>query len=287
MTEAEISAAEVQEFRNQYKVVYSVADFTPTVCALAGVRVPKQAGGRIEPRVMNAAARKLGGGLVEKMLLFCPDAVGHIQRQTCPDILARVESLSDCYLPGVSVMQCVTPVCYGTIFSGASPVIHGIKTYVKPIMQVETLFDVMPEAGKNVAIVAMNDCSIDRIFRGRKIDYYSLRTDEAIFQTALTLLSQGNYDIIVAYMSDYDHFGHHTDVFSEQSVAELHRAADRFEMYCREADRVWGGFNRLVAFVPDHGQHTVTDKLGTHGTHHDNIPEDMLVDHYYRIEKGK
>ncbi len=286
MTESEISAAELDEFRKQYGICYSIGDFTPTVCAIAGMRAPKQCGGVPSENVLGFASKELNGGKIEKMLLFCPDAVGDVQCKRFPELFGKVEKISDVFLPGVSVMKCVTPVCYATIFSGASPAVHGIRSYSKPVLKVETLFDILAEAGKNVAIVAMNECSIDMIFRGRSIDYYSLRTDEAIFRTSMKLLSDSDYDVIVFYMSDYDHFGHHTDVFSEKSVEQLHLAVERFEIGCREADRVWSRFNRLIAFVPDHGQHTVHDHLGTHGTHHDNIPEDMLVNHYYRIRKG-
>ena len=74
-------------------------------------------------------------------------------------------------------MPSVTPVCYGSIFSGAAPSVHGIQKYEKPVLQVETLFDVFPKAGKRVAIVCCNNCSIDMIFRKRQVDYYSFHSN--------------------------------------------------------------------------------------------------------------
>lgn len=150
MTESEISAAELDEFRKQYGIQYSIGDFTPTVCALSGVRVPKQSGGIPSESVLGFASKELNGGKIEKMLLFCPDAIGDVQCKRFPEIFAGVEKLSDVFLPGVSVMQCVTPVCYATIFSGASPSVHGIRTYEKPVLKIETLFDILAEAGKNI-----------------------------------------------------------------------------------------------------------------------------------------
>ena len=45
-------------------------------------------------------------------------------------------------------------------------------------------------------------------------------------------------------------------------------------------DRSWKQFNRALVFVPDHGGHS-TDE--THGGHGSDQPDDMIVNHYYRI----
>ena len=39
--------------------------------------------------------------------------------------------------------------------------------------------------------------------------------------------------------------------------------------------------NRTLVFVPDHGGHLVEENTGIHGF---DIPEDMLVSHYYRLK---
>ena len=47
-------------------------------------------------------------------------------------------------------------------------------------------------------------------------------------------------------------------------------------------ERHWSGFDRLLAFVPDHGGHS-TDN-GIHGGHGTDLADDMLVSHYWRID---
>ena len=76
------------------------------------------------------------------------------------------------------------------------------------------MFDAFARAGKNVAICAMNNCSIDAIFRKRNVDYYSLRTDEQVFAMAMELMTRTNdYDLIVCYMNDYDGKLYHYDCY--------------------------------------------------------------------------
>ena len=49
-------------------------------------------------------------------------------------------------------------------------------------------------------------------------------------------------------------------------------------------DRVWQRADRVVAWVPDHGNHVVDEHSGTHGT---NTPEDMVVNHFYRLRAAE
>ncbi len=285
--EANIAEQELNYYRKLYKVNYSIADFTPTVCNLAGVRLPNVCGGIPSQEVLQCAETKLGGGTLEKMLIFCPDGIGEIHRKTKPRIFRSISKASDIRVLGASVMMSVTPVCFASIFSGTSPSIHGISNYRKAMVECETLFDVFPAAGINIALVAYNDCSLDLLFRKRKIDYYSLRSDIAIQEMTQLLLERRNYDVIICYMNDYDSCSHHTGVFSKESTAQLELAAKRYLDLIKLSDRCWCNYNRMVAFISDHGHHTVQDEKGIHGTHHDNIQEDMLVNHYFRFRAAE
>ena len=42
----------------------------------------------------------------------------------------------------------VTPVCFGTMYTGAQPAVHGIQKYEKPVIQIDTIFDALIRAGK-------------------------------------------------------------------------------------------------------------------------------------------
>ena len=121
------------------------------------------------------------------------------------------------------------------------------------------------------------------IFRKRKVDYYSMRTDARCREIAERLLRDDDYDMIVCYSTDYDHLSHHTGCDSEESVTALKNCVQYFEDFARLTDEIWGKYNRTLIWAPDHGNHPVSESSGTHGT---NTPEDMLVNHFYRITPG-
>ena len=283
--EATTSAAELAACNERYHVRHSIGDATPTLCELFGARLPKGCGAVAIPEVVDQAGHLMGGeGRCQKALLFCPDAFGAIQGERHPALRARVKAEAGFAVACAAVVPSVTPVCFGTIFSGASPAVHGIRKYEKPVLGVETLFDVLAESGKEVAIVARNGCSIDMIFRQRKIDYFSFRTDQQCFDETRRLVADGKYDVIVSYMMDYDESGHHHGPWAPESVAQLHLAVERFERLIQDTEAHWQCFNRLVAFLPDHGQHDIDSQTGGHG---DDIADDMRVDHYYRVRGAK
>lgn len=277
----DISRKELRNYMEQYGADNSIGDLTPTVCALMGVEEPSSCGGTAIASVVDQAFRVTGKeGKMEKVLIFCPDAVGDIHRQKYPEKLARVEKLAGMRFKSTSVMASVTPVCFATIFSGASPEVHGIKTYTKPVLTVETLFDVLAKAGKNVAVLSRNGCSIDKIFRDRNVDFFSFRTDAAIHKQTRKLLEDSDYDVIVSYYMDYDALSHKNGPYADVSVDALETGVQYFETLVADVDKYWKDFDRTVIWAPDHGNHVIDETSGGHGT---NTPEDMVVNHFYRI----
>ena len=277
----ETSRSELRKYMEQYSVDNSIGDMTPTVCALMGVEEPSCCGGTPIAAVVDQAFRVTGKeGRMEKILIFCPDAVGEVHRQKYPEKLARVEKLAGFRFKSASVMASVTPVCFATIFSGASPEVHGIKTYAKPVLTIETLFDVLAKAGKNVAVISRGGCSIDKIFRNSDVDFFSLRTDEAIHKLTRKLLEDSDYDVIVSYFMDYDDFSHKFGPYAEKPVNALETGVQYFETLVSDVDKYWKDFDRAVIWAPDHGNHVIDETSGGHGS---NIPEDMVVNHFYRI----
>ena len=273
-------------FRKKYDVPGSIADITPTVCELFGLPFPEGCGAAPTACVVDQAFRIMDGeGKTQKALLFCADALGEVQRNHYKEEFAAIEKVAGFRIPSSAVMPSVTPVCYGSIFSGAAPAVHGIEKYEKVVLTIETLFDVFAKAGKNVAIIAVNDCSIDTIFRKRDIDYYSFRTDELCFQFARKLLSENApYDLIVLYMTGYDELMHRNGIFSKEADEQARLASERFVTLAKEMDIYWKEYNRVLAFVPDHGCHNCDETHGGHGT---EMPDDMVVNHYYRLMEGK
>lgn len=279
----EKSAFELNSFKEKYERHYSIGDLTPTICAAFNVPEPSSCGAIAIAPIVDQIARTMGEGKMERAVLFCCDAMGEHQRDHFPEVFNRIEKVAPFRIPSVAVMPSVTPVCYGTIFSGAAPCVHGIQKYEKPVLKVETLFDVMAKANKNVAIVSYNNCSIDTIFRCRNVDYYSFRTDKQSFDCTLELIEKNQYDLIISYMTDYDAKQHKTGCFSPECTEQAYLAADRFEQLAVAIDTHYKNQNRMLVFVPDHGGHVVSENCGTHGF---DIPEDMLVSHYYRLQEA-
>jgi hypothetical protein len=167
------------------------------------------------------------------------------------------------------------------MFTGRPPASHGIRTYEKPVLRCETLFDRLVSAGKRVAIVAVRDSSIDRIFRGRAIDYFSERYDPEVTERTLRLLEEDRHDFVLAYHQEYDDTLHRTTPRSEEAVEALKKHVDAFVRLARAAHEHWAPYDRVLGFVPDHGAHV--DPQTGKGTHGLDIPEDMEVRHFYGV----
>ena len=258
----------------------STGMFAPTLCDLFGVARPKGCEvDSLEP-VMTLAAERLNRRPVQKGIIFCPDAIGDRQFKERQDDFALLLAETDYLMTGSNVLPSVTPVNFATIFSGLSPAAHGIKKYERPVLKVETIFDTFSDAGKKIALVAENDCSIDKIFRGRKIDYFSRTTNESSFQLAKQLVRQGDYDLIVCYDGGYDSTMHKAGIWADQSIAAMRDSIRRYLELAALCDECWAEYDRVAAFVPDHGSHDLPTGHGSHGSDSD---DDTIVNHAWRI----
>ena len=261
-----------------------VTSFTPTVCTLAGARIPAQCQDTPLEAVIAEAEKQLGPGeKVEKMLIFAPDACGIHLWDRFPEKMPEVESLAPLRVPIKVVMPSVTPVCFGSMYSGATPEIHGIREYAKPVLTVETIFNTFPEANLKTGIASVNGCSIDSIFRKRKITYISTTSDEESHQFTKQLMQDPAYSIVLSYVTNYDHFAHATGPFGDEALKWFFTCIDYFRECSEWLDTYWGNYNRLLVWCPDHGQH---ENSPGHGTHGSDMPEDLYVYHFYSIRKA-
>ena len=69
----------------------------------------------------------LAGHKADRIFMFNPDAIAQWVYEKYPEFLKEVTSLTDLPLPLRSVMPSVTPVCFGTMYTGAQPEVHGIQ----------------------------------------------------------------------------------------------------------------------------------------------------------------
>lgn len=259
----------------------TIAAVTPTVCALMGITPPlgSEAAPLAEP--LASARRVLGGRAVARCLIYCPDALGRVAVQRYTSAFDRVRERAPLSVDLQSVLPTVTPVCFATMFTGASPATHGIRKYEKPVLTSPTLFDALTASGRQVAIVAVAGSSVDTIFRGRPIQYHSETYDAEVSQRALSLLRADGPEVIVVYHQEYDDVMHRTEPNASAAVEALDRHVASFEMLADAVDAAWSRFARAVLFAPDHGVHL--DPTTGHGTHGSDQPEDLEVVHFYRF----
>lgn len=259
----------------------TIAATTPTVCALMGVGPPSRCEEPALGEPLEAARRALDGRPVERCLVYCPDALGRVAVRTYPDAFARVRALAPLSVDLRSVLPTVTPVCFASMFTGASPATHGIRRYEKPPLPAITLFDALVAGGRRVAIVPVAGSSIDTIFRGRPVEYHTEPYDPEVTDRALRVLRAEGPEVVVVYHQEYDDVMHRTEPNAPEAVEALHRHVAGFERLADAAERAWSGFDRAVLFAPDHGVH-LNPETG-HGTHGSDLPEDLEVTHFYRF----
>ncbi len=259
----------------------NIASVTPTICSLMGIGSPRDCRAAPFSEVLSVASGVLGKGMVEKALVYAPDAIGEGLYRDFRPYFSGVRKLAPVEVETSSVLPTWTPVCFASMFSGAPPEVHGITRYEKPVLKCDTLFDALLRSGKKVAIVAVRGSSVDLIFRGRSVDYYTEEYDPQVETRVLELIQDGRHDLIVAYNQEYDDLMHGSTPRDPKALGAFRRHLATFHNLASAFDERHRRSNRLVAFTPDHGTHVdpATGK-GTHGT---DAPEDVKVRHFWGI----
>jgi hypothetical protein len=261
----------------------SIASLTPTICHLLDVKPPRDSDEPALDVVISALEEK--NFPLEKCLIVAPDAIGAHLWRTHESELRKILPLAPLHVPLQAVFPSVTPVCFASIFTGAQPDVHGIDSYKRPVLECDTLFDALVRADKKIAIVSVENSSIDLIFRNRDITYFSEEDDQAVAERTLEVIKGDAYDVIVAYQADYDDSLHKTEPFSPSCIQALGRHIQDFRKMAAAANLHWKDKGHVVAFTPDHGAHI--DPSTGKGDHGLDIPEDMDIFHCYGIYTGE
>ena len=150
-----------------------------------GIEPPQQAEASIGAldRLVEKTAKE---GKVDRIFMYNPDAVAMWLYQKYTEYYLPLQDQIKLTLPLQSVMPSVTPVCFGTMYTGAMPEVHGIQAYEKPVIKIDTLFDALIRAGKKPAIVSTEDDSLSMIFLERPMDYYIYPTVDECTEKAST-----------------------------------------------------------------------------------------------------
>ena len=225
---------------------------------------------------------KLGGKKVDRIFMYNPDAVAQWIVEKYPEFVTMVTSRCELELPMRSPMPSVTPVCFGTMYTGAQPEVHGIQKYEKPVIKIDTIFDALVRAGKKVAIVAGSPrCSLSNIFLEREaVDYYIVANCEEVNAKAAELIVLDKYDFILAYNGNYDATMHKNGPEANITLGELRANSRTFGAFAELIKNCWKGHDTLVGFAMDHGCHEIDGNCGSHGL---DMPEDLNIKHFYQI----
>lgn len=250
----------------------SIAAVAPTLSALFGAAPPSLTA---EPGLAFGATAR-----VDRALLLLPDALGAPVWLARPDLRARVLAACPDAVVVRSVLPPKTPVCFASMFTGAPPAVHGIRTYAKPVLTCDTVFDALLRAGCRIALVAVAGSSMDTIFRGRGIDYHAEPYDPWVIRTAEQLIAADRHDLVIAYTQEYDDAIHRLPPLGAHALACAERQVDGLERLAAAAERSWAGRRHAIAMLPDHGAHDCGDGHGDHG---EDRPEDMVLEHFWGL----
>lgn len=267
----------------------SLTHFCATICKLMDIDPPKKAEAPVD-WVCDTLSQLCKDGF-DRVLIHNADAVGMWLSQDYPDAFEPILKHTHLTVPFCSVLPSVTPVCFGTMYTGAAPAVHGIQEYAKPVITIDTFFDAVLRAGKKVALIAPPTCSLANIFLGRDIHFYHFKTEDEIVEKAQQLIAEDKYDVICVYTYAFDTLNHRNGPTHPETLNALYRQGQFFDTLVSSVKRLWTGHNTLVSFSPDHGVHEVVpygSELNSRGKpvrghHGSDRTQDMNILHYMGV----
>ncbi len=258
---------------------HSLDTLCAALCYAAGIGAPAQAA-NANPDLCAYLDANGAAGTCDRIFMYNPDAIAHWISDKYPDFIAEVKKLAPQPLPLRAVMPSVTPVCFGTMYTGAQPEVHGIRSYTKPVITIDTLFDTMIRAGKKCAIVCTDGDSLSRIYNERDMDYFYYPTLDEVNAKAAELILEDRHDLIVVYNGNYDSTMHRWGTEHPLSLGALRANAHTFAMFEALIRSHWQNHKTLLGFAMDHGCHDIDGGCGSHGL---DMDEDLDILHFYSV----
>ena len=258
----------------------SVDGICATLAYAMGIEAPKCAAPK-NYELSNYIDKVFDGEKADRVVMYNPDAIAQWIYEKYPQYFNDAKANVGIEIPLATVMPSVTPVCFGTMYTGAQPEVHGIQKYEKPIITIDTLFDALVRAGKRVALITYKKCSLSRIYLGRKIDYYHFEDGKIadVNAKAAEVILQDKHDFILIYNGNYDSVMHKKGPESPEALAELRLNCHMFSCISKLIESNWKHHNTLVGFAMDHGCHEIDGNCGSHGL---DMVEDINIVHLYK-----
>ncbi len=260
--------------------INKMEQFSATVSKICNVKKPKQAENSIS--IIDNYLENTDFKQAERVLIYNPDAIGMWLYQKYNDLFVKVIEHAPICIPVQSVMPSVTPVAFGTMYTGVSPSIHTITKYEKKLITIDSLFDALSRDNKKVALISVQDASMSVIFNERNIDYYIMPYDQEVNEKAKEIINSDLYDVVVVYNQEYDDVMHKTGTESKESINALKNHIKSFDELSIVARNSWKDKNHCLIWATDHGIHDLENGLGTHGS---DLEEDLNVLHFYGFYK--
>ena len=248
-----------------------------------GIEPPKEAAPACH-ELVELIDKRLNGKKVDRIIMYNPDAIAEWIFEKYNNMFQDIISLTDIALPFATVMPSVTPVCFGTMYTGSQPKIHGIQSYAKPVIKIDTIFDALIRYAKKPAIVCTENDSLSKIYLERDMDYFFYDSADKVNQKAEELILKGEHDFIVIYNGNYDSAMHKFGPESDEALAELQANIKAYHNFLKLAKESSKDKNTLVGFAMDHGCHEIDGNCGSHGL---DMEEDLYIVHLYTLFKSK
>ena len=256
-----------------------LTSITGALCHVLNITQPEFARCGIT-ELENYVNSKTGGMPVDKIVLYNPDAIAQWLFDKYPQRLNSFTDNSELVLPMLSMIPSKTPVCFASMYSGATPAEHGIEKYVKRELKIDTFFDALIRANKKPIIITVKEQSMDILFRGRGVPVISCDTDAEVISVAEKVIKEDNYDVVCIYNQEYDdvmHRSHPKSLWAKRALTHYNNSYTKIINCVKENCHK---HNTLVGALTDHGVHREWYLLGSHGK---NIAKDMNVLHFYNV----
>ena len=250
-----------------------------TLCKAMNIKPPKYASqmlGGLYDYIMS----ETDGKGVDRVIMYNPDAIGAWIYEKYYGMFRKFRENAPFEQRMLTVFPPKTPVCFGSMYTGAEPSVHGITHYEKPIIKIDTIFDALIRAGKKPCIVAVKGSSMANIYNDKKMDYFFEKYDKQVVDKAIELIKENKYDFICIYNQEYDDAMHRTHPESLWSKAAIKRYNNYFGKIANAINNDMSKRPTLLGCGPDHGTHREWYLLGQHGK---NIPKDMNIVHWYGV----
>ena len=262
---------------------HSLDTLCATLCDAMGIEAPAfaaKANGELQAYIDRAFA----GQKADRIFMYNPDAIAQWVYEKYAHMFKEAKLAAEQEAPFCTVMPSVTPVCFGTMYTGAQPSVHGIQSYTKPVIAIDTIFDALIRSDKKPAIVSTANDSMSKIFLEREMDYYIYDSVEKVNAKAAELILADKYDFIAVYNGNYDTIMHKFGPESVEALGELRANVQACGVFSELIKEHWRGHKIVLGFAMDHGCHEIDGGCGSHGL---DMEEDLNIVHLYQAIPAK